>query len=73
MKELAEMSFASTRLARTLPVMKVSLERWLSVVVGMTARSLTTERVFSTCETICSTVCRSWAVATSPVSRAWRL
>lgn len=31
LKELAEMSWASTRLARTLPVMKVSVDRWLSV------------------------------------------
>ncbi|MNL87899.1 hypothetical protein D3C87_2173010 [compost metagenome] len=55
MKELAEMSCASTRLARTLPVMKVSLERWLRLVMGITARSLTTERTFSTDDTVCST------------------
>src|SRR6218665_82764 len=48
LKALAEMSRASTRLARTLPVMKVSMERWPSVELGITARSFTTERTFST-------------------------
>jgi len=56
-----------------LPVITVSLERWPSEVLGITARSLTTERTFSTPVTMRSTVSRSWALATSPVSRAWRL
>jgi len=67
------MSRASTRLARTLPVMKVSMERWPSVELGITARSFTTERTFSTATTICSTLWRCAAPGTSPVSKTWRL
>ena len=56
-------SEASTKEARTLPVMKVSLERWVSEVGAITASSLTTERTLSTRETTCSACwrVRRWA------------
>jgi hypothetical protein len=50
---------------RTLPVISTSLERWASVVLPSTASSLTTERTFSTRDTICSTCWRA--------SRRWAL
>ena len=73
LKALSERSLASTRLAFTLPVIRVSLEREVRLLLGITASSLTTPRTLSTPRTTASICSRSLAVGASPVSSTWRL
>ena len=67
------MSRASTNEAFTLLVRMVSLERLVSELLPITARSLTVERTFSTRASTCSTANRSASAGTSPVSSTRRL
>ena len=67
------MSLASTKLAFTLPVIRVSWERCEKPLFGITSSALTTPRTFSTRVTYCSMRSLSWAVGASPVSSTWRL
>ena len=73
LKALAERSLASTRLARTLPVMKVSLERCDSVLLGATTSSFTTERTLPEALAMPSTAASRSARGTSPLSSTTRL
>ena len=73
LKALTCKSLASTKAALILPVRTTSLERWVSELMGITAKSLTTAVTFSWLEASFSARSLSAAVRTSPVSKTCRL